>query len=394
MAEIVQGLFGVTPESLNAQREQALQGQALQYAQLNPNQQAQMGFYQAGSRLGTGLAGMMGAQDPEMQRVTQRQQMLKSINPNDPESLKQGIQAAMQGGDYQLASTLNAQYQAAAKAAQGTQQAQAELKKTTAETGGLEYKAAQEIKLRDALSALGTNPTQEQIVAVVAQYGSPDKVLAVVQGASDKEAARAQALDVAKTAAEAKVEAAKEAGATRLEVARIQAESRTQLAQLAAALKGPSATEVKRKDAVEKAAEGKASLGETLGVASRLVDDLGKAGGMSSTASSGLSNLLTKLQTSGTGQYLGQTFGTENQKNRDVLASTRLQLFNDVKTATGMSASQLNSNVELQTWLNSLGSSGMTKEANQDILNNISNKYLKKSITKAAGTKDDPIVLK
>lgn len=394
MAEIVQGLFGVSPESLNAQREQALQSQALQYAQLDPNQQAQMGFYQAGSRLGTGLAGMMGAQDPEMQRVTQRQQMLKSINPNDPESLKQGIQAAMQGGDYQLASTLNSQYQAAAKAAQGTQQAQAELRKTTAEAGGIEYKAAQDVKLRDALSALGSNPTQEQIVSVVAQYGSPDKVLAVVQGASDKEAARAQALEVAKTAAEAKVEAAREAGANRLEIARIQAESRTQLAQLAAALKGPSAAEIKRQDVVDKAAEGKASLGETLGVASKLVEDLGKSGGMSSTASSGLSNLLTKLQTSSTGQYLGQTFGTENQKNRDVLASTRLQLFNDVKTATGMSASQLNSNVELQTWLNSLGSPGMTKEANQDILNNISNKYLKKPINKAAGTKDDPIVLK
>ena len=241
MAEIVQGLFGVTPESLNAQREQAAQAQALQYAQLDPNQQAQMGFYQAGSRLGTGLAGLMGAQDPEMQRITQRQQMLKGVNPNDPESLKQGIQAAMQGGDYQLASTLNAQYQAAAKAAQGTQQAQAELRKTTAEAGGIEYKAAQDVKLRDELSKLGANPTQEQIVSVVAQYGSPDKVLAVVQGASDKEAARAQALEVAKTAAEAKVEAAKEAGATKLEVARIQAESRTQMAQLTAALKQSTA---------------------------------------------------------------------------------------------------------------------------------------------------------
>lgn len=142
MAEIVQGLFGVSPESLNAQREQALQSQALQYAQLNPNQQAQMGFYQAGSRLGTGLAGLMGAQDPEMQRVTQRQQMLKSINPNDPESLKQGIQAAMQGGDYQLASTLNTQYQAATKAALDTRKTEAEISTKLGERSTNEMKNA------------------------------------------------------------------------------------------------------------------------------------------------------------------------------------------------------------------------------------------------------------
>jgi hypothetical protein len=142
MAEIVQGLFGVSPESLNAQREQALQAQALQYAQLDPNQQAQMGFYQAGSRLGTGLAGMMGAQDPEMQRVTQRQQMLKNINPNDHESLKQGIQAAMQGGDYQLASTLNTQYQAATKAALDARKTEAEISTKVGERSTNEMKNA------------------------------------------------------------------------------------------------------------------------------------------------------------------------------------------------------------------------------------------------------------
>jgi len=332
---------------------------------------------------------LMGAQDPEMQKASFLRGLSQQYDPNTVAGLTGMAEEARKAG-------YGAEAMQAGQALQKLQQQQAELKKTTGEAGAIEYKAAQEVKLRDALSKLGTNPTQEQIVSVVAQYGSPDRVLAVVQGASDKEAARVQALDVAKAAAEAKVEAARLAGANKLEIAQMQADSRKEIAQLIAALKGPSSAEIKRQDVIDKAAEGKASLGETLGTASKLVDELGRSGGMSSTAASGLSNLLTKTQTSAAGQYLGGVFGTENQKNRDVLASTRLQLFNDVKTATGMSASQLNSNVELQTWLNSLGSPGMTKEANQAILTNISNKYLKKptTTTQQSGTRDNPIVLK
>ena len=389
MAEIMQGLFGVSPEGLNAQREQALQAQALQYANLNPTQQAQMGFYQAGSRLGTGVAGLMGAQDPEMQKASFLRGLSQQYDPTTVAGLTGMVEGARKAG-------YGAEAMQAGQALQKLQQQQAELKKTTGEAGAIEYKAAQDVKLRNELSKLGANPTQDQLLSVVAQYGSPDKVLAIVQSSVDKETARDQALLIAKEAASAKVEAAKLAGATKLEVAQLQADSRKEIAQLVAALKGPSAAEIKRQDVIDKAAEGKASLGETLGTASKLVDELGRSGGMSSTAASGLSNLLTKTQTSAAGQYLGGVFGTENQKNRDVLASTRLQLFNDVKTATGMSASQLNSNVELQTWLNSLGSPGMTKEANQAILTNISNKYLKKptTTTQQSGTRDNPIVLK
>ena len=42
-----------------------------------------------------------------------------------------------------------------------------------------------------------------------------------------------------------------------------------------------------------------------------------------------------------------------------------------------MGSGQLNSNVELMTWLKSLGSEGMSAEANAAILQNISDKYLK-----------------
>jgi hypothetical protein len=111
MAEIVGGLFGVTPEALMAQREAALSQQATNFAQLSPMQSAQAGFYTAGNRLAGAAGGLLGAQDPEMMRIQQRQQMLQGLDLSSPESLKQGIQSAMQKRDYQLVSELTNRYQ-------------------------------------------------------------------------------------------------------------------------------------------------------------------------------------------------------------------------------------------------------------------------------------------
>ena len=127
MAEIVGGLFGVTPESLMAQREAALAQQAQQYAQLSPMQAAQAGFYTAGNRLAGAAGGLMGAQDPEMMRIQQRQSMLQNLDLSSPESLKSGIQQAMQNKDYQLVSELTNRYQASTKAALEGRKTEAEI---------------------------------------------------------------------------------------------------------------------------------------------------------------------------------------------------------------------------------------------------------------------------
>lgn len=127
MAEIVGGLFGVTPESLMAQREAALAQQAQNYAQLSPMQAAQAGFYTAGNRLAGAAGGLMGAQDPEMMRIQQRQSMLQNLDLSNPESLKSGIQQAMQNKDYQLVSELTNRYQASAKAALEGRKTEAEI---------------------------------------------------------------------------------------------------------------------------------------------------------------------------------------------------------------------------------------------------------------------------
>jgi hypothetical protein len=111
MAEVVNSLFGITPESLQADRDAALQAQALQYAKLDPFQRATAAIYSGANKLGGAVGGMLGAQDPEMMRLQQRQNMLQSLDLTSADSLKQGIQTAMQNKDYQLVSELTNRYQ-------------------------------------------------------------------------------------------------------------------------------------------------------------------------------------------------------------------------------------------------------------------------------------------
>jgi hypothetical protein len=87
MAEIVGGLFGVTPEALMAQREAALAQQATNFAQLSPMQSAQAGFYTAGNRLAGAAGGLLGAQDPEMAKAAALQGILKQADTTSPEGL-------------------------------------------------------------------------------------------------------------------------------------------------------------------------------------------------------------------------------------------------------------------------------------------------------------------
>ena len=235
MAE--QSLFGTTPEELMASRDAALRQQAAQYAQLDPFQQATMGIYQGASKLGGVVGGMLGGQDPEMMRIKQRQQLLQGVNPEDPDSMLQAAMKASQMGDYAAAQELSTK-------ARAMQLQKAQIGKATAEQAKIELAGRQEVALRDELAKLPANPSQEDILKVVTQYGSPDKVLSVIQGSVDKEAARVQALAIAKQQADARIEAAKEAGANRLQIAQMQADSKVQIAQLANAFK--QATQVNK----------------------------------------------------------------------------------------------------------------------------------------------------
>lgn len=126
-------------------------------------------------------------------------------------------------------------------------------------------------------------------------------------------------------------------------------------------------------------------------------EDLNRQKAIPSTQRNVLSNTLASIGASGVGQVAGRVVGTEAQTQRDIIASARNQLFAAVKNATGLSAQNLNSNVEFTTWLNSLTDPAKSIEANREILSNMEKfiasggKYsAKKGAEPAAGAQARP----
>jgi hypothetical protein len=396
MADIVQSLFGVTPEIYQQSQQARADQQALQYAQLTPFQQANFAIGRGATMLGGAAGRALGGEDPELARISMRQQIARQLNPNDPASIQQAISALSQAGDGQGAMMLQGEYQKLIESNALVGQRGAAEKASLAQAAKTNLTIKQEEELRDKLSKL-VDPTEAQILSIVTQYGSPDKVLATLQGSADRAAQRETNLTLGREKIAAKLESDLRDAKNDKEKEQARIDARKELALLMAALKGPSAAVLKAQEKADKAAEGQLALSDTIATAETLVKDLAKMGGMTSTSKGPLANLVTSLQTGTVGQVAGRTFGTKEQAKRDELKSVRLQLLNAVKEATGMSSQQLNSNVELKTYLDSLGSEGMSKEANLAILENLSRRYLKGGANMPSGgtgTAENPIVLK
>lgn len=103
MSQIVESLFGVSPERYQQQKDAALQQEALAYAQLDPLQRATAGIYAGARQLGGGIGRMLGGEDPGMRRVTEQDQIIRSIDLNNPETFGPAAQRAYQMGHTELA---------------------------------------------------------------------------------------------------------------------------------------------------------------------------------------------------------------------------------------------------------------------------------------------------
>jgi hypothetical protein len=142
MATIVDTLFGVSPERLDRERAAAADARALAFAKLDPFQQANFAIGRGASSLAGAIGGALGGQDPELQRVTMRQQLLGTIDPSRPETFDLAAQAAEQAGDTQLAFGLRLEapkYRQQAQTALAAQQAEL----LTQQTAAQEQRAAQ-----------------------------------------------------------------------------------------------------------------------------------------------------------------------------------------------------------------------------------------------------------
>jgi hypothetical protein len=384
-------LFDMTPEALQQQRAAALDTAAQSYARQDAQSRADAAGYQFGNIAARGIGSAMGVEDKELLKVRDIQGMMKGIDRNDPEALLELSKALGQKG-------YMAEGEMAWNKAKDLEKKIGEASKARTEASKSALSLAQEEKLRAELAALGPDATNEQFLAVVRKYGKPDEVMKSIQTSQDKAAAADAKIEAATVTAQAALERAREQGATALQLKQMSIDSAQMIAGMMAGLKRElaankpeSPASLKAKEKADAKEEGKLGLSSSLDRADALVDDIYKEGGMTSTAKSPLSNLLISTGTGTVGQYVGQKIGSKAQAKRDELASVRSQILNDVKEATGMSASQMNSNVELQLWLKSLGGEWMTKEANKAIINNIKNKYVNKAAPNASSPDNEAV---
>jgi hypothetical protein len=250
MAEIVGSLFGITADQYERNLAAQDQARAIQMASLAPGVRGSAMIQAGAAGLGRGIGNLLGAQDPQLQLISARNQIARQIDPSNPESFMSAAQMLAQMGDTQGATALaDAGRKAQAELALVGQRRAAQ-QSSLATAAKTQLSVDQETKLRGELATLGPNATEEQIRGVLVQYGDPDKVLTALTSAATRTEDRASRerlaketadarVEAAKVAADAKIEAARQAGATQLQIAQLKTQNSRDLAALAASLKGP-----------------------------------------------------------------------------------------------------------------------------------------------------------
>jgi len=93
---IVGGLFGTTPEMYQQEQNQQALGQAAKLAQMSPFELAKTGIGYGANRIAGAVGSMLGGQDPQLQLLSQRNAVMREVDPSDPESLMKGAQRLAQ----------------------------------------------------------------------------------------------------------------------------------------------------------------------------------------------------------------------------------------------------------------------------------------------------------
>jgi hypothetical protein len=103
MATDIAGLFGLTPQMYEQGIRQSAMNEGAAYARLAPEDRAIAGIYSAGASLGRAGGGLLGIEDPQLQRITQQDQLLRGLDITDPIALANAAQKASQLGNPDLA---------------------------------------------------------------------------------------------------------------------------------------------------------------------------------------------------------------------------------------------------------------------------------------------------
>jgi hypothetical protein len=116
------------------------------------------------------------------------------------------------------------------------------------------------------------------------------------------------------------------------------------------------------------ATAGQATISELANKLSGLYDKLDEGGGIVSTKMREGSNVGRAISGSYLGRATGHVLGSENQRIRESIENTRPLLLQAIKSATGMSAKQMDSNVELKMYLMAATDPTKSLESNKEAL--------------------------
>jgi hypothetical protein len=205
MAEnIVQSLFGFTPEAVQQQMYQAGENRAMQLAQMSRSPVAASEFYGLRAAERFGAAPLFGP-SPQVQKASNLQSILQQAQSSGadfstPEGLVQladlfnrdpqfaGIATGLRQEAAKLTqSQTKFAYDIAAKGAEITERG-ARTAESEARVAKLEFANTQEENLRTELSNLPANASEEQILAVYRRYGSADQQSRAIQASLDRRA--------------------------------------------------------------------------------------------------------------------------------------------------------------------------------------------------------------
>ena len=236
MAEIVGSLFGITPDLYERQLRAQDEDRAIRMANLAPGARGAAMIQSGAATLGRGIGGLLGGEDPQLKLITARQQIMSQTDQSDPQSLANAAKQLNAMGDTQGAMALM----------DFARKAQSEMalvgQRRAAETASLAQAAKtnltirQEEELRAKLSQLGPNPTQDQVIGVLTQYGPPEKVLAALTLSADKAAQRETTLTLGRERIQAKLESDLRDAKNDKEREEARIEARKELAKLSASL--------------------------------------------------------------------------------------------------------------------------------------------------------------
>jgi hypothetical protein len=161
------------------------------------------------------------------------------------------------------------------------------------------------------------------------------------------------------------------------EMTRILGEGQQTLAQQGLALRQEQFAEQQRvrqekqSEELAKRDDAKSQLDTTLRQMKRNYDTLLQEGAIVSTEASTVENIGARASTSGAGRAVGAAVGSKAEQQRQTIEQTRPLLLNLIKNATGMSAQQMNSNAEMQLYLNAATNPALGYEANLEAMANI-----------------------